>query len=102
MGTLRWQKEVAERSERAQVGQKLAQLQRDAESAAAEVRARLAAVQVELAEREATIEALRAEQVSIETSFTSSQQELRRRRTADRIAAQNGRTRRPGATEGRR
>jgi circadian clock protein KaiC len=99
MGTMRWQKEVAERDERAEAAKKLAQLQRDAVFGAAEVRARLAALQTELAEREAAVKALHDERMTAEKSFASGQQQLRRLRTADTVASQNGRARRTGGTE---
>ena len=102
MGTMRWQKEVAERNERAESAKKLAQLQREAEYAAAETRTRLSALQIELGEREAAIKALRDEQTAIETSFESAQEHLRRLRTADAAPPRAVRTRRNGATEASR
>jgi hypothetical protein len=99
MGTLRWQKELSEQSERAAAASKLAQLQREAEAAAAETRARLAALQNELSEREAMIEALRQEQRATEASFASKQTRLRQLRTADAAAPRPTRARRNGAGE---
>jgi chromosome segregation ATPase len=99
MGTLRWQKELAEQSERAAAASKLAQLQREAESAAAETRARLAALQNELSEREATIKTLRQEQEAAEASFASKQKRLRQLRTADAVAPRPARERRNGDVE---
>lgn len=99
MGTMRWQKEAAERTDRAESAKKLAQLQRDAESAAAAARARLTSAQLELAEREEMVKALRDEKAAAEKAFTSSQQHLRRLRTADSVVGQNGRARRNRVTE---
>ena len=99
MGTLRWQKELAEQSERAAAASKLAQLQREAESAAAETRARLAVLQNELSERETMIKALRQEQEAAESSFASKQKRLRQLRTADTVAPRPARARRTGAGE---
>jgi circadian clock protein KaiC len=102
MGTMRWQRELAERNERTVSAQKLAQQKRDAEHSAAEVRARLASLQLELIEREAAVAALQGEQENVERSFASSQAHLRRLRTADTPASSAPRGRRNNGTEASR
>jgi hypothetical protein len=79
---------------RAANADRLALLQREADYAVAETRARLASLQLELAEREATVKSLLAEQSVMDTSLASSQQQLRRLRTADSAVPRNGRAKR--------
>jgi circadian clock protein KaiC len=93
MGTMRWQKELSELSDRADAARKLAHSQEEAELAVAEARARLASLDLELAAREAALQTLKGEQVNVEQRLVSRQTEMRRLRAGEPAAAKNGRRR---------